>query len=323
MSTSYKRTLTLRRSKTNGFTLVELLVVIAIIGILVALLLPAVQSAREAARRLQCGNNLKQLGLALQTYHQTHGVFPVGARTDNELSWHVAILPHIEQTALFNRFDFRQGTFSHGGRDPANPSGPEVSWNLRQSFTRVDMFLCPSQSQRRSTLDNLLEQYPHTESGEHAYATHYHGVMGPRGTNPATGENYELFSVTSIYGVFSAEGVLLRGRHVTIAQTRDGASNTLGVGEISWDGYPWYRTWMRGATLTNQIASGGTKNVVLPINPGSVGQYNDGEFGSNHPGGAHFVYCDGSVHFLNESIDQAVYLSAASRAGGEALQLPH
>ena len=104
------------RGNRSGFTLVELLVVIAIIGILIALLLPAVQAAREAARRSQCANNLKQLALSLHNYSDTFKSFPPAGITTNQLSWHVFVLPFIEQTSLHDQFSFVQGTFRDSGK---------------------------------------------------------------------------------------------------------------------------------------------------------------------------------------------------------------
>src|ERR1700704_1333018 len=99
-------------SHRRGFTLVELLVVIAIIGVLVALLLPAVQAAREAARRIKCQNNLKQIGIGLHNYHDTIGCFPPGATKSNTTSWHVHVLPFMEQKNLYDQFDFSAGAYT-------------------------------------------------------------------------------------------------------------------------------------------------------------------------------------------------------------------
>ena len=121
----------------SGFTLVELLVVIAIIGILIALLLPAVQAAREAARRSQCQNNLKQLGLGLHNYHDVKGHFPIGADSVSQLSWRVYLLPYIEQDALFEKFDLGPGNWNGG----ANKEGPN---KLVHATNRIASFNCPS-----------------------------------------------------------------------------------------------------------------------------------------------------------------------------------
>ena len=146
----------------KAFTLVELLVVIAIIGILVALLLPAIQAAREAARRSECGNKLKQIALALQNYHDTYKTLPCGGWQDTQMSWLVSVLPFVEQQTLFDQFIFTTGAYTQTGKNAlaANP---------------IPAYLCPSgvikMSQETTTL----------------YTTHYYGNMGPKGINPVTG----------------------------------------------------------------------------------------------------------------------------------------
>ncbi|MCA9247984.1 MAG: DUF1559 domain-containing protein [Planctomycetales bacterium] len=312
-----------KNSSRIAFTLVELLVVIAIIGILVALLLPAVQAAREAARRTQCTNNLKQLTLAAHNYHSSYGKFPVGGRTDNQLSWLVAILPYIEQQALYDQFDFRFGAYS------------DCTRKLEVSLFRVEAFLCPNQNEVRSNLGGTLEICPKTSSGEHTYTTHYVGNMGPLGPIPQslraggalafqTPPQYGHAPPFTPHGGFATDGVLLEDKQVSIGEIRDGTSNTFCIGEISWDGYQKYRTWIRGSTLgavnkpEDRTAMGSAKNVDEPINSGApYGQFNNGAFGSEHPGGTHFSLCDGSVRFVTEGVDHAVYLSTASRHRGE------
>src|SRR5690606_20466187 len=126
----------------RGFTLIELLVVIAIIGVLIALLLPAVQAAREAARRSQCSNNLKQIALGFHNYHDTHQVFPPGANSCCWGTWLLYGLPYVEQQALYNAWNFGgrsfddTGTFRYGG-----------PLNITVTSTRVDAYTCPSDPQ--------------------------------------------------------------------------------------------------------------------------------------------------------------------------------
>src|SRR6187551_794481 len=151
----------------RAFTLVELLVVIAIIGVLVALLLPAVQSAREASRRIKCSNNLKQIGLAMHNYHDTHLAFPAGARVLNNLSWNVFILPHLEQQALYSQCDQGTGAFNGG----TNQEGPNK--NIL-AVTRLNAYLCPS------SVVNIVATHPSSLllDGRRTFAKHYFGVMG-------------------------------------------------------------------------------------------------------------------------------------------------
>ena len=184
----------------RGFTLIELLVVIAIIAVLIALLLPAVQQAREAARRSQCKNNLKQLGLALQNYHDGAKQFPVGAFSQgaavgNGYGWHVSILPFIDQPALHKKFD------------PTGASYVLPITSLAACLTQVPGFFCPSGAPNRTT--NTAEYSP-PPGGQATFSTHYYGVMGPKGVNPVTGAAYGGVSLATSHGGCSTEGVMLR-----------------------------------------------------------------------------------------------------------------
>ncbi len=298
----------IRNQKSQAFTLVELLVVITIIGILIALLLPAVQAAREAARRMQCSNNLKQLALGLHVYHNALGSFPpAGFYTGSTLSWNTAILPYIEQGNLYDELD-------HAG-----PYHSEA--NRRVALHGVDAFLCPSFATHRSVLHSKFGGTADRIDGQDTYTIHYQGVLGPVGTNPTTGADYPLLDVGS-HGGFATGGTMLHDSSVRIDDIRDGTSNTYLLGELSWDGSGVYRNWTRGTNVnepSRPCASAKNVNYALGVFGYEVFgfQYNNASFGSMHPGGAHFAYADGSVHFVSESMDMGVYKAMASRAGGE------
>lgn len=319
-----------------AFTLVELLVVIAIIGILVGLLLPAVQAAREAARRMSCQNQVKQLALALHNFHDAYKKFPPGAegavlRKPNPAgtttmiagtSWLVYILPYIEQSALYARYDFAK----RYNDNTTTPSGIN-NWSLGK--TVLSSNYCPSGPQPTAYLD------PNLPVRNQNVSTHYYGVMGPSGpSNPSTnviGSTTFRYTVgnANANGSWSAHGVLSHyqdnpgsvstKRQVRIGDIIDGTTNTLLIGEMSMmlpSGLNQYRTWIRG----NTGGSGATKNVRFPINStfynGST-NFNDISFGSNHTGGAQFALSDGSVRFVAQTIDLPLYIAWASINSGE------
>lgn len=253
----------------SGFTLIELLVVIAIIAILIGLLLPAVQKVREAAARMQCSNNLKQLGLALHNYHDTNKYFPAGAEgsvyaiprsgTTRVMgtSWLVYILPGIEQNNVYKQYSFALGYNS------AN--------NLAVGNLKIAPYHCPSGAD--VTSGNGSEG----TAGLRNQTTHYYGVMGPGGTtNPATntmnGRTYSYtVSSAGTNSAYSHEGILgvyayNTGYRARIADITDGTSSTLMVGEMSIQTPSGvsngYRSWIRG----ENGGSGTTKNVTYPIN---------------------------------------------------------
>ena len=147
-------------------------------------------------------------------------------------------------------------------------------------------------------------------------ATHYVGIMGPRGTNIKNGTAYKVEDSTT-YGGFATQGVLNKDRKIALKQITDGLSQTFAMGEVSWPGYQRYRSWHRGSTVSG-TAMGTCKNVKDPINTlVPYGSFNDRAFGSQHPGGTHFLFCDGAVQFIDNDIDQAVFLGRARRDGKE------
>ena len=295
-------------NRNRAFTLVELLVVIAIIGILIALLLPAVQAAREAARRSQCSNNMKQQGLGLHNYHDTFKTLPPGGLSHqnhgNRLAWTVLILPFIEQGTLHDQIDFNADNFS-------------ASFDV--GINQVAAYTCPSATVIQS--EYTSEAY----NNEVNYTTHYCGVHGPKGTNPQSGSSYRVRNDSGWegHGGYAMQGAMpgpdqgTLGGPCRFRDIRDGTANTFLVGELSWDDANCYRTWIRGIS---GVTAGSSKNVAYGINVqpyNNANNFNDVSFGSNHPGGCQFAMVDGSVKFVSETVDFDVYLSTASRDGGE------
>jgi prepilin-type N-terminal cleavage/methylation domain-containing protein len=295
----------------RAFTLVELLVVIAIIGVLVALLLPAVQAAREAARRMKCQNNLKQIGLGLHNYHDTHNVFPPGgmaivnpSANNDGLGFHVYILSYLEQDALYRKFDT---TMLYSAA--TNRSLGPVS---------VPIYRCPSAINHYT--ENASENAP---SGEKGWTTHYHGNMGP---NDVATNQYEV--VQSTNGGQAQQGVLGRETKTRIAQITDGTSNTFLVGETSWSrGNPvalpvGYRVWHRGCNSNGQLACGSCRNVanglgVVWAGGGGAAAYNNFSFGGIHPSATNFLFCDASTRSVHKDIPLGILMATASRNGNE------
>ena len=309
------------RRRRLAFTLIELLVVIAIIAILIGLLLPAVQKIREAANRMKCTNNLKQLGLGLHNYHDTNGSFPAQRpATVTSVSWQALILAYIEQDNLGRTILPNAAAYASG-----------QNANRVAGGNRIAVFLCPSYAQERSssTIDN-------TAAGL-AYTTHYVGNSGPKGTNPTTGSAYPI-NATGDQGGHAADGILplypsptgssavpTVPAGVTFADITDGSSNSLMVFEVAWRGLELspgsLRAWPRGCNWSSDdTGSKNVANAMRTVRYNGGGNYNDISMGSNHSGGCNVCFGDGSVRFLRENIDlNRVLKPLASRSGGEVL----
>ncbi|MEW4562721.1 DUF1559 domain-containing protein [Bremerella sp. JC770] len=280
--------------RSKGFTLVELLVVIAIIGVLIALLLPAVQQAREAARRMSCNNNLKNLALGLHNHHDTFGEFPAGGdhTTDDDhqmWGWGAHILPFIEQSALYDQLLVSE----------QHLKVTLDSTTLRTlTQTRIDVFVCPSDP-GKALMDG-----------------------GSSGLNSGTGRKFngdanvgDAFRVAksnyvAICGFFDVNhqknnGILYRGSSHRFADITDGTSNTFLLGERNF-------RCAQGAWVGNRNMNGSGPEgadfthgrISRPLNDPQNGTDECVEgFSSQHPGGALFAYADGSVHFISDTIN--------------------
>ncbi|OHB80289.1 MAG: hypothetical protein A2V98_24320 [Planctomycetes bacterium RBG_16_64_12] len=327
-----------------GFTLVELLVVIAIIGILIALLLPAVQAAREAARRSQCTNNLKQLGLALHNYHDTFKVFPPGgisygwnwgvyyANADvKNLNGLVLLLPYAEQTPLYDQFDLRVAVsdhtnFSGGGTAPVAGVGtPAFLSNAALAGQKLDAFHCPSDPGN-----------PEIPAGFYSPNASYIGIKTNYDFSMSRGDanaGYWRYNRSN-----PSQRMFGENSYATFADIRDGSSNTVAMVERLYnvyDGYcaAWaYRNWVM---MMDIGGPGGINMNESPLNNWNTGGWNPagyvpipgrlGEFyypGSGHPGGCNMTLGDGSVRFISETTPLTVLEAIATMAGAETVALP-
>ncbi len=273
--------------KKRGFTLVELLVVIAIIGILIALLLPAVQAAREAARRMSCTNNLKQIGIALHNYHDVHSEMPPGwiMQVTNgweptggpQWGWAALILPFIEQGGLYDSCRVTTLTLGQAVNDP------DILPYVQQN---IEAYVCPS-----TEADDIPPNK--RPNGEGVGMASYAGCVGIHWwAGKGTGDNH---------GPQDNNGVLTGRVGIPFRKVTDGLSNTIAVGEASTNDT--YSAIWAGIGGSGGDGFNHTRNVCHKLNSPKQRGNMDRGFASNHPGGANFLFCDGSVHFLSETIE--------------------
>jgi prepilin-type N-terminal cleavage/methylation domain-containing protein/prepilin-type processing-associated H-X9-DG protein len=286
----------MRHRGRRAFTLIELLVTLAVVAVLIGLTVAAVQRVRARAAAAQCMNNLKQIGLALQNYHDSHGAFPPGCLGPKSpqpfMGWMTRLLPYLEQGALW---DDALRAFAAAPFFEDTPHRPILG-------RPMPPFLCPLEDRTTATV------------GLTAGLTSYQGVSG---------RSVAVF-----------DGVLYLDSAVRLGDVTDGASLTLAVGErppsrdgrFGW----WYAGWGGDQTGTGDLFLGvRERNLAYdacPLGPNHFIPSTDSDcdafhFWSRHPGGAHFLFCDGSVRFLAYSADPLMP-ALATRAGGEAVALP-
>ena len=325
----------LGRPASHGFTLVELLVVIAIIGILVALLLPAVQAAREAARRSQCINNLKQLALGCHLYMDGNKALPYGGKVSNQLSWRAYILPYIEESSIFDQMQannaFKNGTADLGTNNEGQsvPSGTNHKGLLFAAKNRIGLFLCPSGGE----YDRSEKGSSMLTDGTQCFVAHYAGVAGPMtapgGVTYRTNPRFPGAPAVGPRGGSSDHGLLLYDYEVKPSRATDGMSNTFMIGElVDYDrvnsrflGDAWVRGVGFGYNVRDFVS--GCRNIRYAIGaPHPTNESNNASFRSMHPGGTHFARGDGSASMVSEDIDLAIYQALASRDGAETFSNP-
>jgi prepilin-type N-terminal cleavage/methylation domain-containing protein/prepilin-type processing-associated H-X9-DG protein len=364
-------------NRLGGFTLIELLVVIAIIAVLISLLLPAVQSAREAARRAQCINNLKQIGLAFANYESATSIYPLGAMVigtspantgwgsetgNNGVSWVALILPYLEQTTVSNAINFSQ---SISGSGVTTSAFFATAW-----YTRLSVLTCPSDGDQEGFRNfgsgngdgQDISQAPPTPPGGGtplvavsdygvSFGDNYCiGALNPGVTFPTetpytlwpNPPGYQRIGWPGYQGTYAdingnlpptgAPGSLRgmfdvnNGQTVKLAGVTDGTSNTIAAGETlpaqRADNNVWeWNSGGYGTTVPPNYPS--PQSCTLPGNGwgssnwASRCAYTNTGFKSHHAGGSNFLFVDGSVHFLKQTINMATYCALGSRNGGE------
>lgn len=301
-----------QRTERGGFTLVELLVVIAIIGVLIALLLPAVQMAREAARRSSCGNNLRQMGLATHNFHDVHRNLPPGGIA-NGVMWSGWILPQLELQNLYQLGEI--GDLSDGGShwNWGNTSGDATNGRTLAIETVVTVYQCPSAAIAATKLDQSHDGWIVLQRVPSSY-------IGCASGTEITDANLQG----------DEDGVLFQDSKIRLADITDGTANTIMIGEALSNTDLDYSSQEGDDTDNSRVDHWyiGGDDIDLPgdysecVGSTAVGVNltdNELSFSSLHPTGAQFVFADASTHFISETITPATYSNLGIRNDGNVL----
>jgi len=334
-----------RSQRRVGFTLIELLVVIAIIAVLIGLLLPAVQKVREAAARMSCTNNLKQLGIACHTYHSTYGSFPRGLNPNN-VGALCFLLPYIEQDTVYKNFDFEPEVDAAGNlgtrnwySDPNNrppstgqatyppPPAPRTQYGAQPP---IKSLICPSATDPTSDVSTFMFS-PQTADGVHWTCNPAFGnapgflfsslpgaiVLGKSNYVPMSG--YPLFQASTSTLPDQFRGIFQYNEVTRVTDIQDGSSNTILIGEYG-------RGWVdfgAGNALTGPCAmawAGGFMYTYWDKDYGQdAPQYTQGvwyRYSSKHTGVINFAFADGSVTGLSNNLDYNVFVALGGKADG-------
>jgi prepilin-type N-terminal cleavage/methylation domain-containing protein/prepilin-type processing-associated H-X9-DG protein len=354
-----------RYRRGSGFTLIELLVVIAIIAILIGLLLPAVQKIREAARRMQCSNNLKQIGLALHNYHDTNSQFPPGGLMgwgqgnvpdwgdwgSDHGSWMVYALPFVEQDNLYRQINPRPQSYYNSVGEWLRVVGRANDTRVVPNQYMVKTYRCPSDDfdPKAAVFNYVGSMGPQCladrcgsggDPGNFNTPTNpFGGWCGPEvsglgggvagmgyRSSPAHGNTIDS---DQLRGVFNRSGA-----NITMASVRDGLSNTILIGETlpnTHDHISTWNSWMHfngGPSHASTIVPINYRIDTALNNCDSPAERSKGNwsvswgFRSNHSGGANFLFGDGAVRFIRETIDHRTYQLLGARSDGQAVQIP-